>query len=67
MSGKWVMFVDSDDAIAQNTLETCYENASTATLDAIQFLFTRNENDIGKTTEYSLRFYRRRIMHIRGK
>lgn len=48
MSGKWVLFVDSDDAIAQNTLEICYENASTATLDAIQFSFTRNKNDIGK-------------------
>lgn len=48
MMGEWVMFVDSDDAIAHNTLETCYLKASTARLDALQFSFARNKNDIGK-------------------
>lgn len=53
MSGEWVMFVDSDDAIAENTLEICYEKASTASLDALQFSFARNKNDIGKNNGIS--------------
>lgn len=47
MKGKWVVFVDSDDAIAHNTLETCYLKASAASLDALQFSFARNKNEIG--------------------
>ena len=51
--GEWVMFVDSDDAIAENTLEICYEKASTASLDTLQFSFARNKNDIGKNNGIS--------------
>lgn len=48
MKGEWVMFVDSDDAIAPNTLEFCYEKAVADNLDALQFSFARNKNDIGR-------------------
>lgn len=61
------MFVDSDDAISQNTLETYYENARLPPSTQYNFHLRETRMILGKTTEYSLRFYLRRIMHVRGK
>lgn len=53
MTGEWLMFVDADDAIAPNALEICYGRAVAGNLDALQFSFTRNKNDLGKYNEVS--------------
>lgn len=49
MIGEWVMFVDSDDAIAVNTLEECLNQAVKNKLDILQFSFARDKNDLGKS------------------
>lgn len=48
MSGEWVMFVDSDDTIAENTLEMCLELVYKNELDMLQFSFARIKGDLGK-------------------
>ena len=40
-TGEWVMFVDADDAIAPNTLDTCVRKCIENKLDLVQFSFTR--------------------------
>lgn len=47
MSGEWVMFVDSDDAIAENTLEICVQHAERENLDIVQFSFARDKRELG--------------------
>lgn len=47
MSGEWVMFVDSDDAIAENTLEICLKQVEKERLDMLQFSFSRDKSDLG--------------------
>lgn len=47
MAGEWVMFVDSDDLIAVNTLETCLDNVEINDLDILQFSFTRSKECLG--------------------
>lgn len=47
MSGEWVMFVDSDDAIAENTLEICVHHAERENLDIVQFSFARDKRELG--------------------
>ena len=44
MTGEWVMFVDSDDAIAEKTLEICIKLAEINGLDLLQFALTRNKD-----------------------
>lgn len=48
MMGEWVMFVDSDDAIAANTLELCVNYAESENTDIVQFSFVRKKEDLGK-------------------
>lgn len=48
MVGEWVIFVDSDDIIAQNTLEMCLNLTESNDLDIVQFSFTRKKEDLGK-------------------
>lgn len=45
--GEWVMFVDSDDAIAENTLEICVHHAERENLDIVQFSFARDKRELG--------------------
>lgn len=45
--GEWVMFVDSDDAIAENTLEICVHHAEREHLDIVQFSFARDKRELG--------------------
>lgn len=45
--GEWVMFVDSDDAIAENTLEICVHHAERDHLDIVQFSFARDKRELG--------------------
>lgn len=45
--GEWVMFVDSDDAIAENTLEICVHHTERENLDIVQFSFTRDKRELG--------------------
>lgn len=47
MLGEWVLFVDSDDIIAVNTLETCLDKVEKYNLDILQFSFTRNKECLG--------------------
>lgn len=47
MMGEWVMFVDSDDAIAVKTLDTCLDKVEKNKLDVLQFSFTRSKKCIG--------------------
>lgn len=42
MIGEWVIFVDSDDAIATNTLEVCFKLATKNNLDLLQFSLCRD-------------------------
>ena len=55
ISGEWVMFVDSDDTIACNTLEICIGLVKKNNLDLLQFSFTRDKNKLctndGKKTD----------------
>ena len=60
MSGKWVTFVDSDDALAKNTIDECVKLAEMNSLDLLQFSLTRkkeflNKNDGEKTGVLNLR------------
>lgn len=48
MLGEWVMFVDSDDAIAYNALETCTKYAEENNLDLLQFSFARSKDALGE-------------------
>lgn len=48
MSGKWVMFVDSDDLIALDTLSICLSKMESHKLDLLQFSFTRKIADLNK-------------------
>ena len=48
MQGEWVMFVDSDDVIAVNTLEICVERVVKNDLDILQFSFTKNKDCLGQ-------------------
>lgn len=47
MLGEWVLFVDSDDAIAVSTIQTCVEQAETNNLDLLQFSLTLNKTKLG--------------------
>ena len=47
MTGEWVLFVDSDDIIAVNTLEACLDKVEKNNLDILQFSFTRNKECLG--------------------
>ena len=55
MTGEWAMFVDSDDAIASNTIEVCVNQVEKQSLDLLQFFYTRNKDKlcekIGERTE----------------
>ncbi len=44
LSGEWVMFVDSDDVIAEKTVEVCVKQADMYSLDLLQFSLTRNKD-----------------------
>lgn len=46
--GEWIMFLDSDDEIADNTLDTCYVNATVNNIDVLQYSTTRSYEDLGK-------------------
>ena len=48
MTGEWMMFVDSDDAIYESTLEMCLELVYKNELDMLQFSFARIKGDLGK-------------------
>lgn len=48
MMGEWVMFVDSDDAIAKNTLELCMNNVLQCDIDVIQFSFAHRSEELGE-------------------
>lgn len=45
--GEYVMFVDSDDIIANSTLYKCYSQASSNNIDFLQYSLTRNCDDLG--------------------
>ncbi len=47
MTGEWVMFVDSDDAIDSNTFDLCINNVEKNNLDILQFSFARSVNELG--------------------
>lgn len=48
MAGEWVMFVDSDDVIAENALEICVKYVEMNSLDILQFSYTRKKDDLCK-------------------
>lgn len=49
MSGEWVTFVDSDDALAENTVDECVKLAETNSLDLLQFSLAKNKEFLNKS------------------
>ena len=50
IKGEWVIFVDSDDVIAPNTLEICLQKCIDNELDIVQFSYSRNRDFSGGNT-----------------
>lgn len=52
-SGKYVMFVDSDDEIADSTVELCLDMASRNNIDILQYSLTKEHNELGLLKNHS--------------